>query len=537
MSQEQPTTCPQCNHVFAGGQNEPNDKSKDDPIADTRDPCGDPAPSIRIAGLESRHSEHARRGRKTWKGHLLRTTVAAASLLLLICAGWVVYRSIPASWQSSRPARVVTLPANARASAPSSDVSRRLVALIGSFENRIVKIESDQAGHRHGLGSGFVIDESGLIATSYHVISETTQARVSFQNGTVFDVAGYAAVDPQTDLAIVKLSNPPASLAAMKLRHQDDPPQLTPVIAIGHPQGIEFSTFDGTVSKVLDTNQLPSHSRKFLSDAITGSVNHRWIQHTAKISEGSSGGPLVNHLGEVVGINTWVDRRTGTGYALHARYLQRLRHQLLPRIAPLSQFARADARTVALLKRLSAGRVKSLLDSSQAMKWQPTSESDYEVLGNLAWAVTFAQLPSTGEEAANDIGLDEPQMRQLKEMTATILAVLRSQPWDGTGQILMVNEFAAQQVNKPRAGVFLFADVERVVDGDDGQQAVLLRLSGTDQMLFVPVEGALEAPRPGTSCLLLGVNYDGRTVRYGENPLQPIIAPVIISRTILPFGP
>ena len=62
-----------------------------------------------------------------------------------------------------------------------------------------------------------------------------------------------------------------------------------------------------------------------------------------------------------------------------------------------------------------------------------------------------------------------------------------------------------------------------------------MQLAGTEQMLFLPLDGSLFDAEPGTTCLVLGVNYDGKVVRYGENPLRLITAPVIASRSFVPL--
>jgi S1-C subfamily serine protease len=524
-------------------------------------PIGEPAiepvahPPNLVVHTSMNRKPQSQRGRRTFKGNLLRLSgitllmIVPAAILATMFAGWPRIGSqrrfaraivLPGT-EIARPVRDASSPPSRPAGAPSPEWSaaeNSADRVLEALQHRVVKIESDDPGGAAGLGSGFLVGSGGLVATSFHVIAEATRASVTFQNVAVYEVAGYAAVDPDVDLAILQLTDAPASLTAMPLRAADDPPQLTPVVAIGHPQGIEFAMFDGTVSKVLDTQQLPGHARQFLTELIAGGVNHRWIQHTARISEGSSGGPLINRRGEVIGINTWVDRHTGTGYAIHVRFLQRLLdEQMLPAVASLEKFARRDARTVALLQRLSPARIRQLVEDAEAMNWRPADETDYDNLGQLAWAITFANLPSSAGGRGRPGGLDERPLADLIAEADRAMAKLRREKWDGPGQVTIINEFAATRINTPRAGAFFFAEVERIVAGDDGSRAAILRLSGLDQPIFVPLEGQLTEPQPGASCLVLGVNYDGRTVRYGDNPLRPTIAPVLISRTILPLSP
>ena len=100
-----------------------------------------------------------------------------------------------------------------------------------------------------------------------------------------------------------------------------------------------------------------------------------------------------------------------------------------------------------------------------------------------------------------------------------------------------MNEFADLAMMEPQAGIVVFAKVERIVAGSRGQRGMLLRVAGQDQMLFIPLDGHLQHPEPEQHCLILGVNYEGQVVRFGDNPLQLNVAPVIISDLIVPVSP
>lgn len=404
-----------------------------------------------------------------------------------------------------------------------------LRARLERIEESVVKIETGQAEQLDTLGSGFVVDRRGLVATSYHVVAEATQARVRFKDGAAYDVEGYAAVDPQTDLAVLKLRDPPQQLPTLELIELD-PDRLSSVVAIGHPRGVEYSVFEGKVSRVVTTSELPGGSQRFLRQLIEGRVDHRWIQHTAGLSEGNSGGPLLNQQGQVVGINTWVDRAAQFSYALHARHLRQMLENLPPTVAPLAQFARRDARTLELLKQLTPESLDALVARAQGFGWRPETEADYEVLQRLAWSITAIQLPGTLSRGRLDDRLDA-----LTITCDRIVKRLAESTWDALGQVTIVNEHASAHVFEPMAGLFLFATVERVVDGDEGERGAIVQIAGEEQRLFLPLDRELSVPDAGLQCLVLGVNYDGHTVRYGDNPLRLITAPVIATRTILPL--
>jgi S1-C subfamily serine protease len=403
-------------------------------------------------------------------------------------------------------------------------------ARLDRLEESIVKIEAGREGEREGVGAGFVIDSRGWIATNYHVLADATAARARFKNGAAYEIAGYAAIDPELDLAIVSLKEPPRELVPLPLADEGDPRRLASVLAIGHPQGVEFSLFDGKVSRVLATAELPRGSQRFVRQLISGSANHRWIQHTAKLSEGNSGGPLVDMAGAVVGINTWVDRQAGFSYSLHVRHLRELRDAVAGQVEPLRDYARKEARVNDLLTQLTPERIDEWLAAAESMGWSPESARDYEVLQQLAWAVTAVKLPDTLAGGRLEERLD-PLLRAARKVEQRLAAL----KWDAAGQVTLINELSLAQVARPMAGVFLFGIVERTVEGDAGERGALVKLAGADQMLFLPLDGQLVVPAPGLQCLILGVNYDGHRIRYGDNPLKLITAHVIASRTLLPL--
>jgi S1-C subfamily serine protease len=417
---------------------------------------------------------------------------------------------------------------------PKRTTSATLAGLLDQLEDSIVKIESGEEGELSGLGSGFVVDARGWVATNYHVVADTTAARVRFKNGTAYEIDGYLAVDPELDLAILKMRDHPGGVAPLSLAVEREPRRLAPVVAVGHPGGVEFSVFDGKVSRVLTTSQLPPSSQRNLRRMIAGRADHRWVQHTAAISEGNSGGPLLDEQGHVLGVNTWVDRQARFGYALFARHLRDMLDDVGMKeeeeVEPLRKYARKEARVTDLLKRLTAERINELYAVGERMGWRPETAEDYEALRELAWAVTVIQLPDTFARGSLDDRLD-----QLGAVADRVVKRLAARRWDAVGQVTLVNEIALEQIDKPLAGVFLFGIVERTVEGDAGERGALVRVAGSNQMLFLPLDDQLTVPAPGLQCLILGVNYDGHRVRYGDNPLKLITAHVIATRTILPL--
>jgi len=148
----------------------------------------------------------------------------------------------------------------------------------------VVRVEvRDQRYALIGQGSGFFISGDGLIATCFHVIERAHFAVVKLANGSQYFVEGVAAVDRDADLAILRVMG-------KELPHLDRFAATAPrvgarVFAIGNPQGLTNTLSDGLVSGIREEDE-----------------GARFIQTTAAVSPGSSGGPLVSESGSVLGI-------------------------------------------------------------------------------------------------------------------------------------------------------------------------------------------------------------------------------------------
>ena len=193
------------------------------------------------------------------------------------------------------------------------------------LEPAMVKVEVP-SGRQTGIGAGFVIDRRGWIATNHHVVAQgnPSSMRVRLEDGRVYRVAGVLAREPNRDMAIIQIADPPLNLTSIDLSFNSEPDKGSRVYAYGHPHNNDFSVTEGIVSKVLTTGELPDSAKKFVVHGIRGDPNHVWIQTDAKISPGNSGGPLISEDGRVIGMNTWVNTQVDFGYASHIRYLRAL---------------------------------------------------------------------------------------------------------------------------------------------------------------------------------------------------------------------
>lgn len=148
-----------------------------------------------------------------------------------------------------------------------------------------------------GMGSGFIIDPSGVVMTNNHVVQSAEEVTVRLQDGREF-TATDVRTDPRTDMAIVRIETD-EELPALRLGDSDAVEIGDWVLAVGSPFGL-----DGTVTAGII-------SAKGRTQGITQRDN--FLQTDAAINPGNSGGPLLNLRGEVIGINTAISSRTG-GY-------------------------------------------------------------------------------------------------------------------------------------------------------------------------------------------------------------------------------
>jgi serine protease Do len=152
----------------------------------------------------------------------------------------------------------------------------------------------------NSLGSGFIVDISGVVVTNNHVIADADEINVILNDGTKIK-AELVGVDKKTDLAVLKF-NPTKPLIAVKFGDSDKLRLGEWVIAIGNPFSLGGSVTAGIVSaRNRDISQGPYDN---------------YIQTDAAINRGNSGGPLFNLDGEVVGVNTLIISPTGGSIGL-----------------------------------------------------------------------------------------------------------------------------------------------------------------------------------------------------------------------------
>lgn len=245
-------------------------------------------------------------------------------------------------------------PAGQASAAPST------TALIQQIEPSVlvVQVTLERGG---GIGSGFPLDDQGTFVTNYHVIEGAKSAKIKIHDKT-FDVKGYLAISPGKDLAILRAdlgSTPvsPLKLAAAK------PQKGETVLTFGAPLGFDSTVSNGIVSAVRTGNELRDIFKRMSGgrDAYVEDEHYDldavWVQITAPISGGNSGGPLVNLRGEVVGLNTWgVVGGQNLNFAISAEHIQKLLATSQSGVQPLAGLP--EPRKV----RLAAGTAERTLE-------------------------------------------------------------------------------------------------------------------------------------------------------------------------------
>ncbi len=143
----------------------------------------------------------------------------------------------------------------------------------------------------YSLGSGSVIDSSGLILTTAHVIHRASEIDITLSNGQVYQAQTLAA-DNQNDIALLRLINPPATLVPIRIAQVNDLLIGETVIAVGNPFGLDSSVTVGILSAT---------HRKFTYRGKT--IFSDILQTDAGVYPGNSGGPLINMDGDMIGMN------------------------------------------------------------------------------------------------------------------------------------------------------------------------------------------------------------------------------------------
>jgi len=305
-----------------------------------------------------------------------------------------------------------------------------LPELVRRIKPSAVAIETyDSKGEKLSRGSGFFV-EADRIVTNRHVLEGAYRAEVHASSGAVFPVKGVLAVDAEGDIALLKIDAPAPPVRALPL-DKTSPQEGESVVVIGNPLGLEGSVTNGIVSAVRD---IPTFGRI--------------IQITAPISSGSSGSPVVNMQGQVIGIATLqITGGQSVNFAIPSERISQLQVATMTSLADLVASTGRNKRAKAVqffrdgLSFLSKDDCDKALpyfekatesDSNYAEAWAQTGFCN-EKLGRHAEALEASKKAVTLRPSAEsyfNIGLASYYLKQYKEAENAYRQSIKLDPYN-----------------------------------------------------------------------------------------------------------
>jgi len=312
----------------------------------------------------------------------------------------------------------------------SADYQDHLPELVRRIKPSAVAIETfDVQGKALSRGSGFFV-ESDRVVTNRHVIENAYRVEVHSSNGSVFQVKGVLAVDAEGDLALLKV-DPGANVIRSLSLERTSPQEGESIVVIGNPFGLEGSVTNGIVSAVRD---IPTFGRI--------------IQITASISPGSSGSPVVNMRGQVIGVATLqITGGQSINFAIPSERISQLQTGSLTSLADLAASAGRNKRAQAVqffrdgLSFLSKDDCDKALpyfekavdsDSNYAEAWAQAGFCN-EKLGRHADAIEASKkavLLRPSAESFFNIGLASYYLKQFRESADAYRQAIKLDPYN-----------------------------------------------------------------------------------------------------------
>ena len=249
--------------------------------------------------------------------------LAVAVIVAISAASGYVYSSSTkgAAVQTTTQTLVATsytnFPSNQNQSLDAISIYSVANPSIVTVEGTVTLSQGLVSGTAEILGSGFVVLYNNLpyIVTNFHVVDNVSNMTVTFSDGDSYS-AKAIGTDPYSDLAVVKVQGaPPSEFHPITIANSSQLQVGESVVAIGNPFGLSSSMTEGIVSQLGRTIQELTAGNFSIADV---------IQFSAPINPGNSGGPLLNSLGQVVGITTaTVQSSQGVGFAIPSNTILR----------------------------------------------------------------------------------------------------------------------------------------------------------------------------------------------------------------------
>ncbi|MEA5154069.1 S1C family serine protease [Raineyella sp.] len=257
-----------------------------------------------------------------------------------------------------------------------------------SVEPAVVSI-TVTSGNNGAEGSGVILDTQGHIATNNHVVSggQNGQISVTLNNNTIHK-ATIVGTDPGTDLAVIKLTDPPSDLTPIAFGDVNKVAVGDPVMAIGNPLGLSGSVTTGIVSALhrpvrssSSENQQQSPFSQGQTQSADTTVVTDAIQTSAAINPGNSGGALVNASGQLIGLTSSIatlgsssnsqSGNIGIGFAIRADQVRAVTNELINKgsaTTPLLGVSTTDGVSTVGGQQVVGAEVKSVSSGSPAAK-------------------------------------------------------------------------------------------------------------------------------------------------------------------------
>ena len=273
---------------------------------------------------------NASRGGSSAASHIV-TAVVAALVAAALCLG-VGYFALTYGWVSTPTTTSLTNVQSNKSGTGSATAKTGEAADWKTVASEVSgSVVSIQAALSNGTakGSGAIVSAKGYIVTNNHVISGAQQIQVTLSNGQMY-TAQVVGTDTTTDLAVIKLDNPPSDLKAVEFADSDKLAVGEDVMAIGNPLGYDDTATTGIVSALNRPVTVPDDSG---SDIVTNAV-----QIDAAINPGNSGGPTFNAAGQVIGINSSIASTAtssdsagsiGIGFAIPSNLVKRVANEII----------------------------------------------------------------------------------------------------------------------------------------------------------------------------------------------------------------
>ena len=237
---------------------------------------------------------------------------------------------------------------------------------------------------QRGSGSGFIWDDAGHVVTNLHVIQGASEATVRLADGRDYK-AGLAGVSPAHDIAVLRIGVDFKRPPPVPLGTSQDLKVGQKVFAIGNPFGLDWTLTTGIVS-ALDRS-LPSD---------TGQTIEHLIQTDAAINPGSSGGPLLDSAGRLIGINTAIFSTTGESVGIGFAVPVDTVNRVVPELIRQGRYVRPELGIV--LDEALNRRLKAMMRTEGVFVLRVTPGSAAEASG-----LREARLGDDGSFVAGDV--------------------------------------------------------------------------------------------------------------------------------------